>query len=892
MRARRVDSAVVLALALFLGGMPNAVAHGQGAPAPTRILLLYGVPPESPSIAAFTRRFRSDLTQGVRSHVEFYAEYLDLDRFMGPERRPQLGRYFADKYRGHRIDAIVAVGASALQFAVDRLRGVFPGVPVVFGLVTEQAVAVALPPNVTGRFTRQPHALTVAMARRLQPDAQRIVIVGGAASIDSLTMSTAVREVAAMRDRLEIVELRALALETLLARVRQLPPRTIVLFTTFRRDGREQAFVTAEVATRVAHESNAPVYGNNLFWVGEGIVGGSVIDGDDEGQQIARVALRVLRRGFSEPLPPLETSGSAYVADWRQLQRWGFSERRLPPGTTVLFRASPVWERYRMPFLGILLLVATQSMLIALLWLERRRRIRAQLAVEDRAAYERTMAELTTDAMRHAPEEAPQALESALARVGRYAGASAAVLVQYADAPFGPATRLFWAAPNGRANGTNGSSWNIPLPSTNGDSRLEIPLVADGFPIGALELYRSSSGRWPEGLASRLEAAGELIASAMARSRAAKAIYRGEELNRAVLASLSSQIAILDRNGTIIRVNEAWRELGRRGGVDARRDAFLGESYLDECRRAEQRGCTDALEVRLGIESVLTGERPPFRYEYHLISAPMPRWYELSVERLDYAGGGVIVSHHDITDRRLAELRDEETRSQIAHMGRVAMVGELAAAMSHELRQPLAAIRANAEAGALLLAKDPPDIGEAREAFTDIVDDDVRASEVIDHIRMLLRKQEPTKTLVNLNEVCRQAVHLLRRDAVLRGTTIELALEPRLSTVSGDPVQLQQVVLNLALNALDAVAYSSGTREVIVGTAGRCGEVELFVRDSGPGLAPEVLGHLFESFFSTKVKGLGMGLVIVRTIVERHHGRVRAENHAAGGAVFRVLLPA
>jgi signal transduction histidine kinase len=385
-----------------------------------------------------------------------------------------------------------------------------------------------------------------------------------------------------------------------------------------------------------------------------------------------------------------------------------------------------------------------------------------------------------------------------------------------------------------------------------------------------------------------------LIAGAMARARDARAVREGELLNRAVLASLSTQIAILDSNGTIIRVNDAWRQRAFSADVGVDRDAFLGQNYLDECLRAEERGCREAGDVRHGIESVLDRGEWHFRHEYNW-SSPDVRWYELRVDRLEHEDGGAIITHIDVTDRRLAEVKAEETRRQLTHLGRVAMVGELAAAVSHELRQPLAAIRANAEAGTQLLAKSPPDLCEATQIFRDIVEDDIRATSIIEHIRLLLRKEAPISSTVDLNEICRQAVHLLKRDALLRRTRLELSLESQLTPIAGDPIQLQQVVLNLALNALDSASASAGDSAVTVSTAWREGEIEIAVRDTGPGLAPDVERHLFESFFSTKEQGLGMGLSIVRSIVERHHGRVRAENDAtpgsAGGAVFRVLLP-
>jgi signal transduction histidine kinase len=235
--------------------------------------------------------------------------------------------------------------------------------------------------------------------------------------------------------------------------------------------------------------------------------------------------------------------------------------------------------------------------------------------------------------------------------------------------------------------------------------------------------------------------------------------------------------------------------------------------------------------------------------------------------------------------------RVEETRRQVAHMARMAFVGELAATISHELRQPLAAIRVNAEAGVHLLAGTPSDVSEAREVFRNIVADDVRAVELIEGVRKLLRKEESTTTTVDLNEICRDAVRLLQHDAVLRGTRLELALADEPPLVTGDPIQLQQVVLNLALNGLEAASASASDRCVIIRTEAGRDHAEVVVRDSGAGIPSQVQPHLFESFFSTKTDGLGLGLVIVRSIVERHNGRIKVENVATGGAIFRVQLP-
>jgi signal transduction histidine kinase len=239
--------------------------------------------------------------------------------------------------------------------------------------------------------------------------------------------------------------------------------------------------------------------------------------------------------------------------------------------------------------------------------------------------------------------------------------------------------------------------------------------------------------------------------------------------------------------------------------------------------------------------------------------------------------------------------RAEETRRQVAHMGRVALVGELAATIAHELRQPLAAIRANAETGVKLVALHSDHFGDedvemCGEIFSAIVADDALASDIITRVRALVRREELPQRRVDLNDICRTAARLLQYDAQTRHAQITLSLEPGLPPVTGDPIQFQQVVLNLTMNALEASAATPNPHVVVL-TAARGNDVEIEVRDSGPGFQGEVAQHLFESFFTTKPQGLGLGLVIVQSIVERHRGRVHAENGERGGAVFRVVLP-
>jgi len=243
--------------------------------------------------------------------------------------------------------------------------------------------------------------------------------------------------------------------------------------------------------------------------------------------------------------------------------------------------------------------------------------------------------------------------------------------------------------------------------------------------------------------------------------------------------------------------------------------------------------------------------------------------------------------------RRRAEMEGQRLRQDLAHIGRVSTVGELTASLAHELNQPLTAILANAQAVRRILDADQADLIEVRAIVDDIVDDDKRASEVIGRLRGFLKKGTLERSSLDVSELVGQVARVVAGDAVLRGVVIRLELAPDLPPVSADRVQLQQVVLNLILNGLDAMRDSAiGSRTLLLRTA-RDGEgrVAVTVRDSGAGIERSQVGQVFDAFYTTKADGLGMGLAIVKSIVEAHGGRVEARNNPEGGATFSVALP-
>jgi C4-dicarboxylate-specific signal transduction histidine kinase len=220
-------------------------------------------------------------------------------------------------------------------------------------------------------------------------------------------------------------------------------------------------------------------------------------------------------------------------------------------------------------------------------------------------------------------------------------------------------------------------------------------------------------------------------------------------------------------------------------------------------------------------------------------------------------------------------------------------MGQLTASIAHEVNQPIAATVSNAQAGLRWLNRQPPDLDEVRESLACIAEDGKRAGEVIAGIRDLIKKAPPRKDRVELNGAIREVIEITRSEAVKNGVSMQTELADGLPLIQGDRVQLQQVMLNLIVNAVEATSGVSGeSRELLISTRKtETGGVRVAVRDSGPGLTPAALEHLFEPFYTTKPSGLGLGLSICRSIIEAHGGRLWASANVPRGAVFQFTVP-
>jgi len=374
------------------------------------------------------------------------------------------------------------------------------------------------------------------------------------------------------------------------------------------------------------------------------------------------------------------------------------------------------------------------------------------------------------------------------------------------------------------------------------------------------------------------------------RDAAGSARERIATLHRAVLASLEDQIAVLDRNGVVLELNESWRRNSPRV-LGRLRELQPGDSYFDACDAPDGRDeFIDTLAA--ATSEVLADEKARRQIEFSRKDRDHVYWFEAHIEPLRGAEGGAVLTLTDITARIEAEQEVRSQQHELTHLTRAAMLGEFAGAVAHEINQPLAAILSNSEAAVALLNRQPPDLLGVRETLRDIISCDRRAMQVIQRLRLLFRQGEIGCEPHDLNEIVCEALTLARSELIDHQVLVEAQFAADLSQVWCDRVQIQQVLLNLFRNACEAMADTpAAERRLIVTTMNgpEPAQVDLLVQDYGSGIPEDSLEHIFSPSFTTKQRGMGLGLAICRSILSAHGGSLRAEK-VARGARLHVLL--
>ena len=640
------------------------------------VLLLHAYPRLSPPVIRLDEAFRDTLEAESPFPVYFYTEYLDLTLFDGDVPQRELHALLRRKYGSHDIDLIVAAGSRALRVALQNRADLFSGAPVVFLSVDRSSVSdLRLSVDVTGTWQRQNWTETLDLARRLQPGIRRAVVISGSAPSDLVWQTAARQQLAAIPGGLEVSYMTGASIQQITTRVASLTEDTVVLMGAFVRDATGQTFNTRDAIARIARASSVPVYVLQDHAVGAGSVGGDVVDYEAHGRTGARLAFRVLS---GERPDPTDAETTRPMVDWREIQRWGLDERRLPPGTDVLFREPSLWERHRGLIIGAAALLLLQSALITALLVHRVQRRRVRRALAERLRFETLLSDLSAMFAAGPVTEVDQQIGIGLRRivedlgadratVGTLSASSDLVLATHSwtregVTPLRESIRgvaVPWIVSQVRRGQVVALRRLADLPpEATADrecltrlgtrSTVVVPLVVGGAVTATLSVGMLREERpWPDELIPRLRLLAAVFASALARQQAERAVRESEERFRRMADSAPMMVWFSGVDGRRTYVNQRWLDFtGRSLGLE------LGETWMESVHP------DDWSDLERTLASALATERP-FTMEYRLRRRDGEyRWVlDHGVPRRSDSGAvlGYVGSAVDVTQLRAAQ---------------------------------------------------------------------------------------------------------------------------------------------------------------------------------------------------------------------------------------------
>jgi PAS domain S-box-containing protein len=901
----------------FCAVVPTTAATVE-APRVKRVLILHSFGRDFAPFNAASSGFRTELARQSPVPIEFLEASLETARFAEGGSETPFVDYLRALFADRPPDLLVPFGAPAMNFSRRHRDKLFPGLPLLVGAVDRRRLeAVNLGTNATAVGVDLDLPGIIENILRILPSTKNVEIVIGNSPLERFWLAELRQDFKPFANQVRFNWLNELSFEDMRKRVATLPRDNAVLYAVLLVDAAGVPHEQDRALEVLRRDSSAPIFGAFDSQLGRGIVGGPLYPTQDVSREAARLAVRMLNGEAPGSIQPIMLPSATPVYDARELKRWSISESRLPAGSVVQFREATIWQRYNVEILGAIGLITLQAGLIFILLLERKWRRTTQSRLDERLRFEEFVSRLSAKFVQLPSHQIDDQIVSSLGDVAQFLGFDFSSLSVF-TAPGVGRVVFVWQAPGTPAMPSNLTEKDFPwmarqlfagrevsfldpseLPMEAWVDRATVekilnrsvhcvPLLAGETPVGVLNVgtFVREQGIAPE-LLRRLRLLGEVFANALARKRGDESLRESEEKISLATETANLGVWTWDISNDLIWVTEKCREMfGFTADAKLCLKTFIEALHEDDRER-----------IRLGVERALR-ENKDFAEEYRVVlSGGTVRWIQ-ALGRGNYNIAGeparMLGVSIDITERKRAESELQRNREELTHVTRVSALGELAASLAHELNQPLTAILSNAQAAQRFLSAQPADLEEIREILNDIVADDSRAGEVIRRLRALVKKEDLAFTTLDLAAVIREVVQLVHSDAILRNVRLSFEAHSKPTPARGDKVQLQQVVLNLLLNAFEAMRDApSREREVMVrAQSNGAGTIEISVRDHGTGLTSDKLAKIFDPFYTTKRDGLGMGLAISRSIVEAHGGRLWAKNNADRGATFYFTIPA
>ena len=857
--------AIFCAVVVFLRLSPGLQAQQPPVP-PKRVLILYSFDNEEEIYNGLDRALRSQLRLRLPDRVEFFTEYLDLVRFPTPEHAQNISKLLKMKYSEQKPDLVIPVSYAAIQFLMGEGKDLFPGTPMValFNARRLDDLRLHLSPKqaITGVASTDEPARTLDLALRLQPDTKHVAVVVGSSQLEQYWIDQLKRDFAPYSEKVEISYLTGLSMQDLLKQIAGLPAHSVVLTTFFFQDATGQFFLQEEVLDQITREAHVPIYAIYSSYIGQGVVGGHMTDPETLGRKLAEIAVAVLNGENAGDIPLALDDSAQDTVDWRQLQRWGISEKLLPPSTVELFRQPTIWERYRLLILATISLCVVEGLLILALIVNVQRRRRAEKAV----LREKTLADAVIESL-----PGIFVLQDETGKNVRW-NKNAQALARH--------------NPGGVQELDNVADYHKEAARLarkkafeRGSAHVDLDFLMEGGKIAPF--YFS-------GVKVELEGKPYLAAIGIdltGNKQSEEALRRSEAEMRSLVEHAPYGIGTISvRQDRFLQANPAMvRLLGYKSEAEVLALVISRDLYAD----------TDSLGFRAQPTRSDFFSAVEFHWKRKDGRPVIVRASGRRIPATRDQGELIEIIAEDVTARRSLE-------EQLRQAQKLEALGQLSGSVAHDFNNLLSVIIGYSE----LLSANPASEGPMRPHLETIKKAGERAASLTAQLLAFSRRQVLRPSLVNLNALVRETQKMLQR-LMRENVEHNVVLEPALWKTKADSGQIVQVIMNLAINARDAMpkggTLTIETANVTFNDVATLHDVQvaagnyvkLSVSDSGIGMDPGTLARIFEPFFTTKEdgRGTGLGLATVYGIVKQSGGYIFADTTVGKGTTFSVYLP-
>jgi len=828
-----------------------------------------------------------DIVKGIQSvfgdnNFNIFVEYLDSKRYSDDIYYKYLEEIIRYKYSDAKIDAIIVSDHHAFYLML-RMRKTFQAdVPLIFcGIdrvdpegLTDYKPIYGIEEGDSGIRS------TLDLILSIHPGIRKIFFVADQTTSAGV-MLTYVRDYEpSYKEIVTFDYLINMSTGELKAALKNVPQDSVVMWLHFIKDKNGKVFSVSESQTYVANNASVPVYVCYGFSADTGIVGGSIIQGFTQGEKAAQIALELLSKNIV-PAPFFQRSPFTNMFDYKVMKRFNIGIKDIPENSVIYNKPFSVFEKYRWQIIGIILFMVFQTLLIVILMIN----------LKKRKAGEKSLSE-SEERFRATFEQAAVGI-SHVSPDGRFLRINKKFcdIVGYSREEM--TTKTFQDITHPDDLDTDVKQKKQLLSGEIDTYSMEKRYVCKNGELVWVHLtnslVRNEAGQ-PQWFVA-------VVKDITERKQMEERLHESEEQFRDLMEQSSMAIQIMNPDGRIIQVNDAYMNLW---DISEETYKIIRKNYsLLKDEEAKRLGIMPLIKRAFGGESVIL---PPIEY-----NAPdtlkaidvkqetgRKRWIQTRLYPVKNEEGvilNVVLMSEDITERTQAEEDMNQLRNELLHATRTGTMVELTAALAHEINHPLGSILNNANAAKRFLDSKKPDLDEIREIIADIISEDRRASDVIQKLRSLMKKTEAEFIPLDINHIIEEVLVLTHSELVIKNISLSKKLKKNLPNISGERVQLQQVFLNLIMNANDAMKKSR-TKNLHISTAtDDAKNIIVCVRDSGTGLDESNKDKLFEPFYTTKKEGMGMGLSVNKTIITAHNGDIWAENNKEGGASFYIKLP-